>query len=371
MMLDFSSSALNKSLARLSSGSRIVAPSDDSGGLGVSMSLQSRVLGSQEAIKNVANAISFSQTQDGYLGQIGAALDRMSTLSILAQDTTKTGSDLANYDAEFQTLSTYVQSATAQDFNGVSLFSGSALNVTIDGSGNSFSMSGIAAAYLPVSGSPTYPSLSASIGSVSAKLNGLGTAQISSGSTSITLHASDTIQTYLNDLASLGESASYNPTNGQIAITVNSYLNDNQDVLGGLGLNPNATNSVWIGTTPLRAYYSGYTHNTTFASTGTSSGLSVASSTSAATALQQIKTAITQLAADRATVGASMSRLSFTSEELSTEVTNLSAATSRITDVDVAAESTNYARENIQVQFGTQMLAQANSLQQSVLRLLG
>ena len=78
----------------------------------------------------------------------------------------------------------------------------------------------------------------------------------------------------------------------------------------------------------------------------------------------------TQLASDRATVGASVSRLTYTTEQLSVLKDNLSAANSRIKDVDVASESTQFARYNILVQAGTAMLAQANATPQSTLRLL-
>jgi flagellin len=83
-----------------------------------------------------------------------------------------------------------------------------------------------------------------------------------------------------------------------------------------------------------------------------------------------VKAAITQLATDRSTVGASMQRLNFTNEQLGVLKDNLSAANSRIKDVDVAQESTQYAKYNILVQSGTAMLAQANATPQSALRLL-
>ena len=70
-------------------------------------------------------------------------------------------------------------------------------------------------------------------------------------------------------------------------------------------------------------------------------------------------------------MGANSSRLSFTSDQLSVLSQNLQAANSRITDVDVAQESTNYAKYSILVQSGTAMLAQANSLPQDALKLLG
>ena len=71
-----------------------------------------------------------------------------------------------------------------------------------------------------------------------------------------------------------------------------------------------------------------------------------------------------------ATSTAFQSRLNFTSEQLVVTKENLSASTSRIKDVDIADESTEYARYNILVQSGTAMLAQANQMPQSVLRLL-
>ncbi|MFA6544197.1 MAG: flagellin, partial [Limisphaerales bacterium] len=73
---------------------------------------------------------------------------------------------------------------------------------------------------------------------------------------------------------------------------------------------------------------------------------------------------------DRATVGANVSVLGSYSEQMGVLKDNLTAANSRIKDVDVAQESTNFARYNILVQAGTAMLAQANSTPQSALRLM-
>ena len=82
-------------------------------------------------------------SQDGFLQKIGNALDRMSELSVLSQDVTKTDSDRGLYDKEFQTLSAYVSNTATKDFNGVSLFSGTTLNVTSDSDGNTFSNVGV------------------------------------------------------------------------------------------------------------------------------------------------------------------------------------------------------------------------------------
>ena len=92
-VLGESSSALQKSLSRLSSGSKIASPADDAAGTGVAMKFGAQINRIQAAKDNLGNAISYSQTQDGFLQKIGNALDRMSELSMLAQDETKTDAD--------------------------------------------------------------------------------------------------------------------------------------------------------------------------------------------------------------------------------------------------------------------------------------
>jgi flagellin len=245
--------ALSKSLARLSSGMKITTPSDDAAGLAVASRLDSQVQRTTAANDNVGNAISFVQTQDGYLKKIGKALDRMAELCIMAQDATKTDTDRSLYNTEFSQLNSFVTTAASKDFNGVSLFSSSSLSVTIDPDGTTFAMSGINL------GSATYTAVAA---------------------------------------ASIGTAAA------------------------------------------------------------------------AASALTTLKSAVSQVSQDRASIGANQTRLNFTAEQLLVSKENLTAASSRIQDVDVAEESTNYAKENIMVQAGTAMLSQANSMSQNVLRLL-
>jgi len=142
-MLQESSALLSKSLARLSSGSKIASPEDDAAGLAVSIRFEAQINRIGAAKNNVSNAISFSQTQDGFLQKVGKALDRMSELSVLSQDVTKTDADRSLYNSEFSTLGAYVNDLATKDFNGISLFSGTTRAVTTDSDGNSFSMSGV------------------------------------------------------------------------------------------------------------------------------------------------------------------------------------------------------------------------------------
>lgn len=117
-----SNAMLQRSLNRLSSGSKIINPADDAGGLAVSMKLQATIKRTGAVNNNIANAQSYLQTQDGALATAAKVLDRMSELKVLSQDVTKNTSDIANYDTEFQSLQDQLQAITDEKFNGVSLF---------------------------------------------------------------------------------------------------------------------------------------------------------------------------------------------------------------------------------------------------------
>ena len=127
--LSSSNSMLQKSLARLSSGSKITAPSDDAGGLAVSMKMEAAIKRTDATSTNVANAVSFLQTQDGGLKTAGKVLERISELKTLSTDVTKSASDVANYDTEFTALKSQLTSLATGSFNGVALFGGGTLAV--------------------------------------------------------------------------------------------------------------------------------------------------------------------------------------------------------------------------------------------------
>ena len=131
-----SNASLQKSLNRLSSGSKIVSPADDAGGLAVSMKLSAAAKRSGATNTNIANATSFLQAQDGVLKVAAEVLDRMSELETLYQDPTKNANDKANYDAEFTQLQNQLTSLSDETFNGVSLFGTGGLDVPVTESGS-------------------------------------------------------------------------------------------------------------------------------------------------------------------------------------------------------------------------------------------
>ncbi len=261
-LLSDSSARLAKSLTRLSSGSKIVSPEDDAAGLGVSLRFDAQINRINATTNNISNAVSFVQTQDGFLKKTQKALDRMSELAVLSQDVTKTDADRGLYDKEFAELGKYITDISTKDFNGVTLFASGAATVinqavTIDSDAKTFLMTGVD----------------------------------------------------LNNNSAIGKASA-------TSVQVDTVAH-------------------------------------------------------AVTTLGLVKSAITQLSSDRAQVGANLTRLNMTNEQLAVQKTNLATANSRIKDVDVASESTEYARYNILVQSGTAMLAQANQQPQAALRLLG
>jgi flagellin-like hook-associated protein FlgL len=99
-------------------------------------------------------------------------------------------------------------------------------------------------------------------------------------------------------------------------------------------------------------------------------GFDITTPERAQSALTRVKLAIDSIAQTRASLGAVQSRLTMTNEQLRTTNENLSASTSRITDTDVAEESTSFAKLQILIQSGTAMLAQSNKMPQYALQLL-
>ncbi|MBT4887066.1 MAG: flagellin [Planctomycetaceae bacterium] len=114
--------SLQKSLTRLSSGKRITKPSDDAGGLAVSMKLAASINRTSASIANIQNARSFAEVQDGSLEAGARIIDRMAELKSLSLDVLKSDSDKANYNTEFQALQQQLYQIGSEKFNGVSLF---------------------------------------------------------------------------------------------------------------------------------------------------------------------------------------------------------------------------------------------------------
>jgi flagellin len=122
---------LQRSLNRLSSGSRINSSFDDAGGTAVSMKLSASIRRTEATLANVNNSVAFLQTQDGVLKNADKVLNRMSELAMLATDVTKSTADLSLYNTELTQLKDQLELMLSEKFNGISLFQ-SGSNATFD-----------------------------------------------------------------------------------------------------------------------------------------------------------------------------------------------------------------------------------------------
>lgn len=129
--LNKSSALLQKSLSKLSSGSRIVESSDDAGGLAVSMKLKAAMSRTDAVATNISNAISLLQTQASSLANFSAVVTRMSELAVRIKDATQNSTDLANYYSEYSVLREELDKIDDDQFNGVALFGGGVLSVNV------------------------------------------------------------------------------------------------------------------------------------------------------------------------------------------------------------------------------------------------
>ena len=129
---------LQRSLNRLSSGSRINSSYDDAGGLAVSMKLSASIRRTEATMANVNNSIAFLQTQDGVIKTADKILNRMSELASLATDVTKSTNDLSLYNTELTQLKGQLNLMLGEEFNGISLFSTGGASGAVSGDGTAF-----------------------------------------------------------------------------------------------------------------------------------------------------------------------------------------------------------------------------------------
>ena len=130
--LSASNAMLQRSLNRLSSGSKIVNASDDAGGVAVAGRLSAAAKRTGVVSANIGNALSFLQHQDSALKTVGKVLERMSELTALYADETKSSTDTAHYSTEFTALSASLTAMSNDKVNTLDLFATTDLSVSIN-----------------------------------------------------------------------------------------------------------------------------------------------------------------------------------------------------------------------------------------------
>lgn len=350
--LSEATSALSRSLARLSSGARLVSPEDDPAGLAVYSIMSAESRRNSAAITNLNNALSYVQTQDAFLTKAQRALDRMGELAVLALDRTKTDSDRENYDLEFQQLEDFIGTVNSATYNGVRLFTPDSV---LDFLGSSPDDSGSEDAQVIDTG----------LNSGTVTLN----FEVSSNASTLTIYyppRTDSGSAIVSQSV-LGSASIEVDFGGGVSTEIEIVINE------GGGASPTTWDYSGSVTPPFSMPLTtdGNGSSYTLSKLGqTSISASVEDISSAESALTDVKNEIESLAGRRALVGANIARIQSELESLSILNENLTAAYSRIGDVDVAAESTELVRRRLLTQSSTAMVVQANMLPSMALRLL-
>jgi flagellin len=296
--------ALSNSLARLSSGQRIVNAGDDPSGLALSERLRSQYRNTAAVATNVENKINYLITADAWMQRIMDAMNRMSELAVSANDGTKSAEDRANLQTEFQQMQKEIQRITsgataAAKYNGLYLFRG----------GNGVPLS--------------------TGGGVKS-----GFVYLQVGPDGGQIFKEESINLTTTNFALIGSYTYY------------SYGSINMTLLGS-------------------------THRAVrWASLIAGQNLSISTQTLAGSAIDKLNLGINFLSSKQAIIGAEQRRMEITLEGLRDYETNMRAVESRIRNVDVAFEATEFAKYLVLTQVGTAMLAQANALPATVLTLV-
>lgn len=211
-----SSSSLDKSYERLSSGLRINTAADDAAGLQISERLTSQIEGIEQAVRNANDAISLTQTAEGALGETTSSLQRIRQLAIQAQNGINSASDRNALNSEVSALKAEISRiATDTEYNGVNLFDGtysakflvganSGQNISVNLSAASiatagFSATGLGLAALTVS---TAAGASAAVDTIDSALSAIGAVRADLGS------AENRFQSSIRNLSNVNENLS-------------------------------------------------------------------------------------------------------------------------------------------------------------------
>ena len=372
---------LQRSLGRLASGSRIVKPSDDAGGLAVGNKLTATLNRNTRAQQNVSNSISFLQVQDGALASVGKILDRMSELKTMSLDVTKNALDIANYDAEFNQLQDQLANIREEKFNGINLFTSDASAPSPLTTYSTETGDGVTKTTTQQVDTLTISAGTASAGvntiNVDVDGNVLAAAVDHTGDNAATATA---LATAINNDGTLSALVTADASAGDgtmtlTAVNAGTAFTASSTVAGDVTASSSNTTSLSTSVD--------LTRHSIFDSTADGKGMVTAASvdltdSSVATSqnladysVDDFVNFIQNAATARATNGAEMSRLEQSLALLTTNHANIEGARSRLMDVDIATESTHFAKHNILVQSSAAMLAQANAVPNVALQLLG
>ncbi|KSU87687.1 flagellin [Priestia flexa] len=314
--LNTASTNQSKSMEKLSSGMRINKAGDDAAGLAISEKMRGQIRGLDMAAKNSQDGISLLQTAEGALNETHDILQRMRELANQAANDTNTGTDRGEIQKEINQLTGEINRiGNNTEFNTQKLIDGSKESTTIK---------------LQIGANAEQ---SFEIKMFDMRSKALGLSGDSAGSA--------TLSTTVDDSGNTGY------TKNGVLITDDAKTNNavfTDSSAGGEALTDNSGAAEY--------------------------GLDISDHDKATAAVKVIDNAIEMVSAERSRLGAYQNRLDHTINNLNTSSENLTAAESRIRDVDMAKEMMNQTKNSILSQAAQAMLAQSNQMPQGVLQLL-
>jgi flagellin len=382
---------MNDAMERLSTGKRINNAGDDAAGLAITSRMTTHIDGLEQAARNSNDAIGMIQVADGALSEITGILQRMREITVQASSATYTTSDISMINQEFKQLRDEVSNIVSYTtWNGTALLDGKvdSSNVTVkavddltivvgtltglnvaddsivltdsDGTTITIDNAAIAATAAGSYADATLANLATAINTAIGNTAAFDGMEASVGGNGII---------FTQDTAGTGQIVKINKvTSGadQGALgAVTRTTHDGADTVSfQVGTNIAQTLIVDFGTLKMTAATGGDL------GVNFTTSLEVTTNADANTAMGYIDTAIDAVNSRRAVLGAAISRLEHTVDNLENNAVNHAASRSRILDADYAAETTELARTQIIQQAGTAMLSQANQKAQSVLKLL-
>lgn len=341
---------LSKSSERLSSGLRINSAADDAAGLAIRDSMRSNIRARNQGVRNANDGISLVQTAEGALNETSAMLIRMRELATQSANGTMSDNQRNGVQNEFSNLMDEIDRiANATEFNGTKLLDGSLSSspMVIDFGGNNTADNHYAI----------------NINAATSSGLGLGNGGPKTEAAYVAQH-----NLVLDTTDLLGNFFEYSEAPASVQSefdpqqTSNGYWN--QDNTTYYVFATDKAGSVHV----LTGYFLTFQSDVNLTATGSAS--SISTQELAQQALDRIDQAIQTTNTIRANLGATQNSLNFSINYISTQVVNLQTAESRISDVDVTSEMSEFTRSQILTQAAVSLLAQANTLPQMALKLL-
>ncbi|MEI2283223.1 flagellin [Paenibacillus polysaccharolyticus] len=377
----------NKNIEKLSSGLRINRAGDDAAGLAISEKMRGQIRGLDMASKNSQDAISLIQTAEGALNETHSILQRMRELSVQSSNDTNTDADRKELQSEVKQLVTELDRiGNTTEFNTKKLLDGSAKGVTeaVAGTARVNNNSGVKIASTALEG------LNTAAGTAATKSNVDGAYMIVRTGTNGAAGAFDATDYKVigpdgKDVAAADLTVTDTNT---ITFGANILTGGTTLTVGDMNVNMKVGESMTFVFGKDEAASSDLANSimtqiganagqTAFISVGDMrasalgvKSIDISTKFGAATAIETVQNAMQKVSSQRSNLGAMQNRLEHTINNLGAASENLSAAESRIRDVDMAKEMMQQTKNNILAQASQAMLAQANQQPQGVLQLL-